>query len=98
MLDDSWELLLNHVNETGRQLLFTNSDGRHVIAVTVNPVAANQIIDDITEGSWTLPDLTDYLNTIAEDIIAKDFFTYEIRPEDGRGEGVRDEPDCGRGE
>lgn len=76
--DDIWKLLLNHTNATGRRLIFTNSNGRYLIDITVNPNMANRIIDEVLEREWEKDNLITYLDTMSGNIIDRDYHTCEI--------------------
>ncbi|MBP2625315.1 MAG: hypothetical protein H6Q68_26 [Firmicutes bacterium] len=71
----SWKLLLNHTNVAGSRLLFTNFDGRHLIDITMNPIVANKVIDEVLERDWEKDDLIDYLDLMSGNIIDNDYHT-----------------------
>ena len=71
----TWELLLNYANTAGSRLFFTNVGGRYLIDITMHPVIANRIINEVLEREWEKNDLMEYLDTMSENFIDNDCST-----------------------
>lgn len=75
---DIWKLFHNRTNAVGRRLIFTNSTGKYIIDITVNPIVANRIIGKILKCTWERDDLIAYLDTMSGNIIEQDYHTCEV--------------------
>jgi hypothetical protein len=69
---DTWKLLLNHTTPTGRRLIFTNTNRRYLIDITVKPILANRIVDEVLENKFNKDELIAYLNTMSGTTIDND--------------------------